>query len=193
MKNLVIGLLVMGLANLGYSQQNDKVKEVTLETIKVTNINKSYLNKVQDATMSIHVKSLEDEVSRFDIKESPKFDGRSKPFKTIFKSSKGSIVATYDNKGKVLATTEKFKNVKLPDDVRVSVFKDHPNWVLFSDTYSVLYLRNKDLKKVYKVQIRNGNLKKNLKIDFSRNIIYLSSIENINIDTNASYTDSNKN
>ncbi|MBE9489430.1 MAG: hypothetical protein IMY67_03970, partial [Bacteroidetes bacterium] len=170
----------------------DKVIPVELETISITNINKSYLDKVQDPTMSVQVKSLENRVSKCDITKSPKYDGRDKPFQAVFKSSKGSIVAMFDKEGKIITTSEKFKNIKLPDPVKIAVFKNHPNWVLLSDTYSVSYHRDKNVRKVYKVQIGNGDLKKKLKIDFSGDIISLSSIENLNTTSTVSYINQNE-
>ncbi|MCK5402026.1 MAG: hypothetical protein KAJ28_10370 [Flavobacteriaceae bacterium] len=192
MKKVIIGLFVLGFTSLSYSQVKDEVRQVELETISITNINKSYLDRVQDATMSVHVKLIENRASKCNITTSPKYDGRDKPFIAVFKSSKGSIVATYDNKGKILTTTERFKNIKLPDPVRISVFKNHPNWALLSVTYSVSYHFDKDVRKVYKVKIGNGNLKKNLKIDFSGDIIYLSSIENLNTTSTVSYINQNE-
>ena len=188
MKNLLIGLLVIGLANLGYSQNtNSEAKEVKLEDITVYTLNISYLNQVQDETMSVHVKSLEHRASRCDIKNSPKFDGRSESFKVVFNSIKGSIIATYDNNGKILTTKERFRDIKLPEPVRTYVFKKYPKWSLLGNTYLVSYQSDKDAKKIYKVQIGKDNLKKNLKIDFRSNVLGISSNQQLKNEAVVSY------
>jgi len=190
MKNLVIGLLVIGLTSLGYSQ-NSKIELAELERednnsialnrgttatsinkdVAATSLNVSYLNEVKEETMSKHIKSLEDRVSKWDVMESPGFDGRSQSFKVIFKATKGSIIATYDNNGKVLTTLERFKDIKLPRPVIISVLKKYPNWTFWKNSYFVSYHSDKGAQKVYRVQVRKDNMKKSLKIDSDGNII----------------------
>ena len=190
MKNLVIGLLVIGLTNLGYSQNsiNEFVKSelegnkslalnsgVTATSFNkdaaATSLNVSYLNIVKEETASVHVKFLEDKAARFDVTELPKFDGRSESFKVIFKGNKGSIKATYDRKGNILTSLERFKNIKLPVNVRNSIYKEYPGWSTFGNSYTASYNEGMGVKKVYKVRIGKGNFKKNLKIDSDGNML----------------------
>ncbi|MFC4721607.1 nicotinate-nucleotide adenylyltransferase [Geojedonia litorea] len=167
MKNFVIGLFLIGLTSLGFSQnKNEETEEVKLEDVVVsTNVNLEYLSKVQDKTMSEHVKSLENEASRFDVKTTDKFDGRRESFKTIFRGTKGYIIATYDKEGKIIKTSEKYKDIKLPVPVRNSLFIEFPDWDVDNTTYVVSYYDKKDPKKVYKVEINKKNNIKTLKID----------------------------
>jgi len=170
MKNFVIGLFVLGITSLGLSQNvNSEVEVVNLNDVVLSKANLNYLSKVQDNTVSDHVKSLENDVARFDITESPKFDGRKESFKTIFRGTKGYIIATYDNKGNVLKTSERYQDIKLPVPVRQSLFREFPDWSVNNITYSVSYRIDKDAKKVYKIQIEKDNLKKTLKIDSDGN------------------------
>jgi len=155
MKKFVIGLLVIGLTSLGHSQ----------------NVNMDYLEKVQDETMSEPVRILENKASRFNVTKLPEFDGRNASFKTIFKGTKGFIIATYDKTGKILTTLERFKDVKLPVPVRNSLYKEFPKWSVNNIAYLVSYKNNKYAKKIYKIRIGKDNLKRNLKIDSEGNML----------------------
>ena len=175
MKNLVIGLFVIGLTTLGFSQEKKgQVDEVQLKDVVIshhntnaellTNINYTYLDKVQDKTTSGHVKLLESVASRFNVMASAKFDGRDGPFKTIFRGSKGYIVATYDSKGKILSTQERYRDIKIPPNMSISVLKEYPNSDILKMVHTVSYKDKEEVRKVYRIQIMNGNSKKNLKI-----------------------------
>ena len=175
MKNLVIGLFLIGLTTLGFSQEkNGQVDEVQLKDVVIshdntneallTNINYTYLDKVQDKSTSEHVKELESVASRFNVMDSPKFDGRDDSFKTIFRGTKGYIIATYDSKGKILSTQERYRDIKLPKNMIISVLKEYPNSDFLKMVHTVSYEDNKEVRKVYRIQIMHANSKKKLKI-----------------------------
>jgi len=171
MKNLVIGLFVIGLTSLGFSQNNtSEVEEVQLNDIVVANVNLGYLETVQDKTLSDHVTTLENEAARFNIKVSPKFDSRRESFKTIFRGSHGYIIATYDNNGMILKTTERYRDIKLPKKLIKSVLSQYPNSDFLKVVYTVDYKHQKDVEKTYKIQIMKDNLVKNLKISSDGNL-----------------------
>jgi len=166
MKNLLIGLFIIGLTSLSYSQNlYSEVEKGALEDNTRSSININYLTKVQNVKTSVNVKLFEDIVSRHDITTSLKFDRRVKPFKVKFITSNGSIIATYDQNGKILTSLEKFKNVDLPLHILKSISKEYPNASILSNTYLVSYKSNNDIIKRYTVKIKKDNVKKNLRID----------------------------
>ena len=170
MKNLIIGLFVLGLTSLSYSQElysNADLAE--LEDRSISYVNSNYMNKVQNVRTSGQIKSLEVLISRYDITKSRKFDGKAKPFKVKFYSPKGSIVATYDSKGKILTSLEKFKDIALPKHVLQSISKAYPKAKILSNTYMVSYSSETGAKMNYKVKIRKGDLRKIMKIDADGN------------------------
>ena len=171
MKNLAIGLFVLGLTSLGFSQNvNSETEVVKLDDVVLTTANMNYLSIVQDNTLSDHVKSLENDAARFNVKKSPKFDGHKESFKTIFRGTKGYIIATYDNNGNIVKTSERYHDIKLPVPVRKSLFSEFPDWSVNDITYTVSYRIDKDPSKVYRIQIEKDNLKKSLKIDSDGNV-----------------------
>ena len=187
MKTAQVILFIFCLANFSYSQVETNQEEVVLESVNLTH-NVHYLNKVQYATMSVHVKELENQVAQCDITKSPKYDGSNKPFKAMFKSSKGTIYATYNKEGKVITTSEEFKNVKLPVPIKNSIFKEHPGWIMISDVYTVSYNEG-DVKKVYKVKIGKGKLKKNFRVDYSDTNLLLTQTGATDTTTRITFTD----
>lgn len=181
MKALLIGLIFLGLASLTHAQTNGKIGAVALEdvvistnNIEVNPLNLSYINKVVDANTPTRVRDLEGHAARFDITEAPEFDSGFEAYEVVFKEKnggKGRIVATFDSDGKILRSYENFTDLALPAEVRNAVFEKFPGWKLHKDSYLVSYYHDKDVKKVYKVQVRKDSERKNLKIDINGNMI----------------------
>ncbi|TXD80820.1 hypothetical protein ESY87_20040 [Subsaximicrobium wynnwilliamsii] len=111
--------------------------------------------------MSDHVSLLENEAARFNVLGASEFDGRNKPFTTIFRGSKGYIIATYNNNGKLLKTTERYKDIKLPKYIVKSVLSQYPDCHLLKVVYTVDYDHQKEVEKTYKIQIMKDNKKRN--------------------------------
>ncbi len=172
MKKAVFGAMMLGIASLGYSQStNSKIDEVKLSGVEVAPRNLTYWDGVSEGTISDRVLVLEKKASRYNIKEMPFFNDRSKVFYVNFKQNKGNILATYDRDGKILTSSERFKDIALPPAVRNSIYKENPGWTLHSNAYLVSYSHGKDVKKTYKALIRKGNLKKYLRLGVDGNKI----------------------
>jgi hypothetical protein len=181
MKKLVIGLFVLGLSSLGFSQNNNgEVKEVTLKDVVLTNVNFSYLEKVQDKDISDHVILLQNEAAGFDVSGNSEFDGRNEPFKIIYRGSKGYIIAIYDNIGKIIKTREQYKDIKLPVYIMKSVLNQYPKSGLLKVIYTVSYNNQKEIKKTYKIQIISDHKKRNLKINTGDNLNKTVTMSNVN-------------
>ena len=179
MKKLIIGLLFLGVTNLSFSQNtNSEFAEVELEGVVVTAPNYTYLNKVFDKNTPNRVRQLELEVAKYNIKEDSGYDPRLRvDYEVVFTQTNGRINAIYDKDGEIISCSEKFSNVKLPENILSSnIFEDNNGWTLHKDTYSVSYKKGMDVKKVYKVQLRNGKQKKNFKINMESDLTGYSSL-----------------
>jgi hypothetical protein len=169
MKKAVIGVMMLGIASLGYSQgANSTMEEVKLVGVEISPINESYMDKVADGTISQRVLELERKASRFNIKESRFFNPSGLSI-VKFRQNNGNMLATYDGNGKILSTKEKYRNLPLPTDVRNTIFRENPEWTMHSNAYLVSYDHGKEVKKEYRAQIRKGNLKKNFSITVDGN------------------------
>lgn len=112
------------------------------------------------------MKELQEKAASYDVTSNAAFDKKTKKsFEIVFKASNGDIIAYYNRSGEILSARENFKNVVLPIEVRKKVFQENDGWVISGNRYASLYHNNDITNKVYRIKLRNGNLKKNLVID----------------------------
>ena len=173
MKNLILTLLAVSIFSLGSAQ----TKEITLENITIKPLNVSYLNKVQDENTPAFVRALENRAARYDITESSVFNREFEAYEVVFDAIKkdgadGTIFATFDENGKILKSIERYKNISLPKTIRDVCLQHYPEYTIYKDFYLVAYdYDDNRVKKTYKVQLRNGKDRKNLKINADGQIL----------------------
>lgn len=163
MKKLIFGLLVFGLTTQLYSQT------IELSEVKISE-NYKYIDAVEVDQSAKAVKLLEDNVVSYDTKKNlPNEDCSTQ--EVTFEIPDGKVLAVYDDSGKILRTVEKYKNVRLPQEVLQAIAKNYPNWVIVEDVFLVNYHCNKGIKKEYKIKIQNQSKTVNLKTDESGNFL----------------------
>lgn len=165
MKKLIFSLMAFGFVYQMYAQ------DIKLPEVIISAVNYKYLNAVSSEDSDPSVTRLEQEVAFYNVKESDLYEDDYDTYMIEFYIPEGRIVAAYDSNGELLRTIEKFKSVKLPKDVRDAVFTRFPNWTLDKDVYYVNYDVNKDVKKVYKIKLRNGDEVMRIKIDAEGNFM----------------------
>lgn len=158
MKKLIIGLMIFGLTSQVFSQI------IELDEVIITAVNYKYMNAVDSDDVPIPVKYLEEKVASFDLKNAEFYSDEYELYNVQFYIPDGKILVAYDQNGKVIRTIEKFKNVKLPEVVRLAVLERFPNWAISSDVYRVSYNDGKT-KKEYKVVLKNGEEKLRVKLN----------------------------
>ena len=180
MKNLLIGLVILGLTNLTYSQSPllSEVEETettysatTPEFRTISLLNIPYLNTVQNLKKPNNIRQLELTAFKYKINKNHKFNNDSQPLIIMFKWYKNYIIARYDKNGKILSTFEEFKDFDLPEHISKSISLDYPNWSIIANQYRLSYSSKSGVKMHYKIKIKKGNLKKNIKIDSDGNLI----------------------
>ena len=162
MKRLLIGLLALGLTTQISAQV---VNDGMLPEVEVHAVNYKYLNSVDHTEAAIPVKYLQEKVAKFDLKSSEFYEDGTNYYKLYFYIPEGNIVAAYDRKGKVLYTVERFKNVSLPEDVADAIEDRFPGWKVAKDVYKIDYSPDKEIKKRYKITLKNGDEVIRVKID----------------------------
>lgn len=160
--SLSLALSVFGQEN---GEQNEQGNEIALEGVTISSLNADYLNKIQDDDTPDIVKKLEYKAASYDIKTSPVYDGVREAYEVFFKNSRGRIVATYDNDGKILTSFEKFRDLRLPVLVRDMIGEEFPGWKIESDVYLASYYQEKDVKKVYIITMSHGDKIKKIRTD----------------------------
>jgi hypothetical protein len=133
--------------------------------------NIDYLDEVQSPSTPNAIRKFQVMASLYDVTQSYIFDGRNEPFQMVFKTDKGTIRTTYNWKGEVLTSEEKFRNVALPNDAVRNALKDHAGWRVMRTNYKVSYAKGRDAEKIYTVQITNGKKRKKISMDGEGNIL----------------------
>lgn len=165
MRKVLFGFVFFGLASLVFAQEPEtEVRQVELEGITVTSPNFAYLAEVQDESTPETVKKLERKAASFNIKNSPVYNKIDKAYEVFFSNSKGRIVATYGDDGKIISSFEKFGDIIVPVSIRNTVYESYPDWKMNKNTYLVTYYHNESVKKTYHFQLEKGKEKKNLKL-----------------------------
>ncbi len=160
MKKLLIGLLVFGLTTQFMFSQVIELSEVNVT------VNYKYLDAIDSKEVAVPVKMLEEQVAFYNLKESDLYSDQYDTYQVSFFIPQGKIVAAYDSDGKILRTIERFKNVKLPRSVVVSVTKNYPKWRIVEDAYKVDYYGKSGIaKKQYKIKLKNRDKKITVKVD----------------------------
>ncbi|MBJ7879953.1 hypothetical protein [Gelidibacter salicanalis] len=173
MKKMLIGVVILGLTNLVQSQSTEtsisrvKLKEVLISPIK----NTSYYDAVYDPYAAKEVRDLETVVAKYDISVSEISGKKFNSYTVMFSNNIGKIITIYDKDGVLLKSVEKFKNVRLPEKVRVSLSSKYPGWRLDQTVFRVKYANNKGVDRAYHLQIKKGKEKLNLKVTCEGHIL----------------------
>ena len=160
-KNCSLLLLTGILSALPVNAQSDPFELIEV-TVRPLNI--SYVHAVIDERMPETIIELENMAARYNITESPVYDGQFNAYEVTFSQDNGTIIATYDQNGKIIQSIERFKDITLPAFIRNKIFEDNSGWTIHSDTYLVSYNCNESIKKMCKVQLRKDGKRKNIKI-----------------------------
>ncbi|AUP77506.1 nicotinate-nucleotide adenylyltransferase [Flavivirga eckloniae] len=160
MKKLLLGIFIFGLTLQGNSQ--------TIELANtVISTNYEYLDAIDLDNAPNLVKKLETAILNFDKNDLAKlYDKEFEIYEVTFFVPEGKIVAIFDKEGKIIRTTEKYNNVKLPQEVLQAISKRYPNWGIVQDNYLIKYHRTQDsIEQIYRVKIKNDNKTMRLKTD----------------------------
>ncbi|MES2239550.1 MAG: hypothetical protein V4497_04755 [Bacteroidota bacterium] len=174
MKSLITILLFFGFVYVSYSQDKPLKEDGNMEINKLPEI---VINKAEkDFSIYIHdnnpdesVKKIEEKFVAYDIGKD--YDGFEE-YLLVMRLKKGSLSATYNEKGKLVHVVENYKNVIPPHKVMVSIYKAYPEWRVISDkllykqsdgniTENYYSLRIKKDKEIKKLIVRpNGEILK---------------------------------
>jgi len=174
MKNLIIGLVILGLTTIGFAQDRSNEFEVALEEVEVLGVNNNYLNAIGYKYAAVPVKLLAQKAASFDLEYSNclKADYEKQEYHVQFKIPQGEILAVYDKDGEIIRTSEKFKDISLPLSVSNAIVDKYPGWKISSDIYRVTYVKDGKLNKTYKLFIEKTNIgKKVIKTNENGNFI----------------------
>lgn len=166
MRNLIIMFLMVGIAT-GQAQviQLDEAK-VNAKAVKIGTNGDLRFSIVEEYTNEFLKNPIGFMNENFDINEYidlMKYEG-FESYRVEFTNRKGYLVANFDDKGTLLNTAQRFKDIAVPLAIAKKLLKDHKGWAMTKNIYTAS--GNGDLldKELYKITLKNGKDTRRVKI-----------------------------
>lgn len=158
MKSIISLLVVLAVTTATFAQEYDEVntadfkKNVTdtkLPAVVIKRVGEDfsiYIPEIENPDNKIN--TIQKKFIAYDLgKDALGYD----EFLVTLSIKDGSLVARYNEKGKLLTVVEKYKNVKIPSDIVKNILKQYPGWKILKDRYSYSQKEGNILKKQYDV------------------------------------------
>lgn len=160
MKSFIIVLLFLGFVSSSYSQKKtQKEKEegnmemINLPEIVIKKAGADFSVYIPDQNPDTGVRRIEEKFIAYDLGKD--YEG-SETYLLTMQVKKGTLAATYDEKGKLIRVVENYKNVILPSKVIFSVYKSFPEWTIVNDKFLYSQEEGDIVKKQYNIKIKKG-------------------------------------
>lgn len=159
MKAFIIVLLFFGLTAYSQEQITEEttpvsVKMEELPEVVIKSAGKDFSIYLPDKNPDLYVKALQGKFVAYELGKD--YEGFQK-YLVIMEGDKGSLTATYNATGKLISVVENYKNVKLPNAVIYSVYKEFPGWEFVNDKFLYTQEDGDVIKKQYHIKIRKDN------------------------------------
>ena len=156
MKSIIIILLFLGLTSVSYAQVENEKGEMKIEELPgvvIKRIGTDFSIYLPDNNPDQRVRAIEEKFIAYDLgKEHEGFE----EYLLVTKSKAGSLVATYNEKGKLTRVVENYEKVKLPHQVIYSIYKNYPQWTIVNDKFLYTQRDGDVTKKEYNITIKKG-------------------------------------
>lgn len=172
MKKLLILLAIAISSNFGSAQEVIKLPEANVnypsEPFDFTVNGNSFTVKLKEKSIGEFEKNpLAFMESYFDINsllnkiENKKYDS----YLVSFKTRKGQLNAEFNNRGELLSTSARFKNVLIPYDLQHQLYRDYKGWELVKTLHFAKGKKGKIDLDQYVLTMQKGNKKEILKVN----------------------------
>lgn len=157
MKSLIIILLFLGLCLPSYSQdqkkdaEQGKIKVIELPPVVIKRVGKDFSVYLPDNNPDQTVRTIEEKFIAYDLGKD--YEG-SEEYLLVMSTKKGTLTATYNDKGKLVRVVEEYKNIRLPSEVIYSVYRTYPGWPIVNDKFLYTQADGDVVKKEYNIKIK---------------------------------------
>ncbi|WNM19434.1 hypothetical protein [Flavobacterium capsici] len=162
MKSIISVLVVLAFAIPTFSQEtnytgkfDDTSKNIKLPAVVIKKVGEDfsvYLPEIENQDSKINY--IQNTFIAYDLgKDLEGYDN----FLVYMDIKDASLVATYNEKGKLIKVVEKYDNVRLPNIVLNKILKEYPNWRIIKDRYSYSQEEGDVTKKHYDVLLEKNN------------------------------------
>ncbi|WP_026914871.1 hypothetical protein [Christiangramia portivictoriae] len=86
-------------------------------------------------------------------------------YQVTFRSDKGYLSAEFDKNGVLQRTSQKFRNIVLPAELRTELYNSNKGWSVISNNYIASGKGDLVNKEMYKIKLENANQKRTVKLD----------------------------
>lgn len=94
----------------------------------------------------------------------PMFNESDQSFTVNFNSNKGRLIASFNEKGELLSTSQNFENVALPLNLHRELYRNYPGWKMISNKYVAIGNSTSVEKQEFHIKLKKGKLTKNISL-----------------------------
>lgn len=174
MKSIICLLVVVGFALTGYSQDKNAMRDESMSLKKLPEIvikragNDFSVYLPEYENQDEKIKKLQESFIAYDLGKD--YEGFENYLVTM-RVKDGSLVATYNENGKLTRVVEKYDNVKLPMDVIYGVYKTYPGWKITNDKYLYSQEDGDITKKQYNLKLTKDKETKKIVVNSKGEIL----------------------
>jgi hypothetical protein len=173
MKTIIAFALCFSLFSVSYSQEKkpEPLKIEKLPEVVISPVKKDLSKYIPDNNPDAVVRHIQNEFLSYKVNDECKnFD----EYLVIVKNEKGSLVATYNEKGLLMYISEKYVNVELPREVINSVYLSYPEWIIAKSKFEYSQQKGQILKKTYLLKLKKDNKTQNILVSSTGEIIKIT-------------------
>jgi hypothetical protein len=161
MKTIITLVLCLSLFSVSYSQDKATVTKKTetakieeLPEVVISQLKKDFSKYIPDNNPDAIVRNTQNEFLAYNLdNECKDFD----EYLVTLENHKGSLVATYNQKGELIHVSEKYANVELPREVINSVYLSFPQWTITKSKFEYSQHEGQIVKKAYHLKLKKDN------------------------------------
>jgi hypothetical protein len=175
MKTIITIVLCLSLFSVSYSQDkkpvNKKTEAVKIEElpeVSISQAKKDFSKYIPDNNPDAVVRHIQNEFLSYKVDDECKNFGE---YLVTLENEKGTLVATYNEKGLLMYISEKYVNVELPREVINSVYLSYPEWIITKSKFEYSQQKGEILKKTYLLKLKKDNKTQNILVSSTGEII----------------------
>lgn len=170
MKTIITFVLSLSLFSVSYSQDKkpETLKIEELPEVSISQLKQNFSKYIPDNNPDAFVRDIQNEFLSYKVNDECKnFD----EYLVTVENEKGSLVATYNEKGLLMYVSEKYVNVELPREIINSVYLSYPEWTIAKSKFEYSQQKGQILKKTYQLKLKKDNKTQNILVSATGEII----------------------
>jgi hypothetical protein len=176
MKTIILVMFFLGFQSVFYAQidktdknsKTTKMKTEELPELVITKAEKDFSDYIPSIDTDDKIKILQEKFIGYNLQRN---EEGFNTYLVVMKVKEGSLVARYDENGKLFNVVEKYKNVKLPSVVIYSVLNNFPGWSIVNDQFLYSQEKGDILRNQYNIKIKKDRKIRKIVVHPDGNIV----------------------